>query len=345
MWDRQPHLVNASFTLPKSFAKMVDEEVYGRGLFVFNSAGNDANETPVCEPKEITYCYAYNTLCVGGYKHQRTIGTFGDDTVEKKSSYCNDAASGRESPQVLGPWSARSAHWGWHIPGRPTYNQLYETSGGTSLAAPGVTGLAALLLVNYPFDLWERPALMRAVLMASAQAHPIIDGGRRVPNFNDGVDDRMGVGAPNGDRAQAIMDHRSYRFQRATPQQLGLQASFTAAFQERVRVVLAWDQCPDYLTNDPELKVDLDLTVRAPGLVRPVTITNPSFVDNWEVVEFITMGGTLEIHVSAARFDACAAEGNQQRVPMAIAWTKEPLSVAAHNATNLAKTSFTPVRK
>jgi hypothetical protein len=108
---------------------------------------------------------------------------------------------------------------------------------------------------------------MRAVLMASAQAHPIIDGGRRFPNFNDGVDDRMGVGAPNGKRAQAIMDAQSYRYQRATPQQLGLQASFIVPPQQWVRVVLAWDQCPDYSTNDPDLKVDLDLAVRIPRAV------------------------------------------------------------------------------
>jgi hypothetical protein len=90
----------------------------------------------------------------------------------------------------------------------------------------------------------------------------------------------MGVGTPNGDRAQAIMDAGSYRYRRATPQQLGLQASFTAGFQERVRVVLAWDQCPDYA--DRELKVDLDLVVRE-RIIGPVsrTYTNPSFADNW----------------------------------------------------------------
>jgi hypothetical protein len=173
---------------------------------------------------------------------------------------------------------------------------------------------------------------MRAVLMASAQAHPIIDRGHRFPNFNDGVDDRMGVGAPNGKRAQAIMDAQSYRYQRATPQQLGLQASFTVPPPQWVRVVLAWDQCADYSTNDPDLKVDLDLAVRIPSAIwpfRPVTVTNPSFVDNWEVVEFLASGGgPVEIHVSAARFGACAAEGNQQqRVRMAIAWTTQPLVI------------------
>ena len=35
-------------------------------------------------------------------------------------------------------------------------------------------------------------------------------------------------------------------------------------------------------------------------------------------------GGTATVHVPAPRFGACAAEKNQQVVPMAIAWTKEP---------------------
>jgi hypothetical protein len=321
MWARQPHLVNASFTVKSLDGKMIDEEVYRRKVFVFNGSGNIGNPTQICGPEEFACCYAYNSLCVGGYSHKNTFGTFGDDTVAGGSGYRNDPVNGRESPQVLGPFCVGQT---------ANYTSTgYIGECGTSYATPGITGLAALLLVNYPFDLWQKPALMRAVLMASAQAHPIIDGGRRVPDFNDGVDDRMGVGAPNGQRAQAIMGARSYRYQRATPQQLGLQASFTVGTQERVRVVLAWDQCPDYLSNDPELKVDLDLVVRQ-RVFGPwgITITNPSFVDNWEVVEFIASGGTVEIHVSAARFGACAAEGNQRRVPMAIAWTKEPLPIA-----------------
>jgi hypothetical protein len=135
----------------------------------------------------------------------------------------------------------------------------------------------------------------------------------------------MGVGAPNGTRAKAIMSGASYRYLRGTPTQLGLMASIPVNISDRVRVVLAWDQCPGYDAFDPKLKVDLDLTVREPYIgTSTINHSNLSFVDNWEVVEFVAFKtGTVTVHVSAPRFDACAAEGSQKVVPMAVAWTKE----------------------
>jgi len=53
-------------------------------------------------------------------------------------------------------------------------------------------------------------------------------------------------------------------------------------------------------------------------------------VDNYEVVEFVTiMGGTFNIRLPAPRWSTCAAEGNLQRAKVGLAWTWEPSSVVS----------------
>jgi hypothetical protein len=314
MWARRPILVNASFTIGKHIdAVLIDKEVYENGTFVFNGSGNSRRRE--------AHCYAYNALCVGGYLINQTPGNFGDDTIYMRSSYINDESNGREYPDVLGPAAVRTAD----------REGDYEPVHGTSFSSPAVTGLAGLLLTHFPFPLFEKPALMRAVLMASAQAHPIPDNLLRIPDINDEIDDRMGVGAPNGDRAKAIMEQRTFMFKKVSPSTLGLQATFDVKVEERVRVVLAWDQCPGYTVNgedNPQLLVDLDLSVRAPSNVAEGQVdihTNVSFVDNKEVVEFVTRAaGQVSVIVSADRFGKCEADGNLALAPMGIAWTKEP---------------------
>jgi hypothetical protein len=318
MWEKAA-FVNASFTIGQFNGKTIDEQVYKRGTFVFNGAGNDS------QPAR---CWAYNSLCVGGYDvggtyTNPTYRSYGDDLPVNGASTTNNPAHGREGPHVLGPWSAKTT-------ADAANASAYVYAGGTSIATPAITGLAGLLLAYDEATMMNRltrkPALMRAVLMASAQAHKIPDKGLTVPRFSDTIDDRMGVGAPHGARAKAILDGMSLRYSKATPKTLGLAgASFSVAANERVRVVLAWDQCPGYNSTDPQLTVDLNLAVVAPGYPSAVVHTNPSLVDNWEVVEFFTgKAGTVTVAVSASRFGACAADGNTQVVPMAIAWTKEP---------------------
>ncbi len=143
----------------------------------------------------------------------------------------------------------------------------------------------------------------------------------------DRDDHRMGVGVPNGLRARTITDERTFMFNTLSPSELGTQFSFAVEAKERVRVVLAWDQCPEYDRHDQELWVDLDMVVEAPSRVpRQVTHhVNPSFLDNWEVVEFITeASGEAKVSLSAARFRRCTIDGDQAQVRAAFAWTKEP---------------------
>jgi Subtilase family len=310
MWALNPLIVNASFTMTPQEAERVDQEVYRRGAYVFTGAGNDRFDT--------ANCWAYNAFCVGGYRTAGSVGQFGDDTTAGYS-FLNPPASGREFPHVVGPHSGR-------LPS-PT-GTGYTSGHGTSFATPSVAGTAGLLLASYPFAM--SPTLMRAVLMASAQAHPVTDvaGAPRIPIVTDSHDDRHGVGAPNAGRAKAIVEDRMYYSDRTFyPSNLGARASITAKPGQRVRVVMTWDQCP-YSGNDPALNVDFDLVVRRPFSVRrpqrPETHYNLSSVDNYEVVEFVSnFGGQYSVHVSAPRWSECRAEGGVRRARLALAWTKE----------------------
>jgi len=312
MWSRNPDIVNASFTISRRNGKNIDEEVYRRGTFVFNGSGND--------PEDEANCYSYNALCIGGYSANSTIGYFKDDTIWGASSTINDRYNNREFPQLVGPVVASKT--------ASAFSQ-YASDIGTSYATPGVAGLGALLLASYEAKLNKRPALMRSVLMASAQAHSIVSEGKTIPDFNDGIDDKMGVGAPNGNRAKSILEQNSYQYKVLTPSDLGLQSDINIPVKlyDKVRVVLAWDQCPEYDKFDPELFVDLDMSVKVsnssyPYLTSYNTYTNTSFSDNWEVIEFTAQStGTAKINLSASRFNACGAENNQKRVRTAISWT------------------------
>lgn len=308
MWSRNPHIVNASFTIGPHDGRDIDREVYDRGIFVFNGSGNGDAGTADAR------CYAYNALCVGGFTDNDTPTNFGDDAVAGGSRYLNYSASQREVPQVVGPWRVRST---------ARYNGGTVADSGTSYSTPAVAGTAGLLLANYAWPLWRKPALLRAVLMASAQAHPVTAGGeRRIPSFSDALDDKAGVGVPHGGRAKQIMDNNQFWSRDLTPTDLGEVASINVSSSERLRVVLAWDQCPGYDVFAPELNADLDMVVLGPS---GQTFSNLSRVDNYEAVEFVApASGAYRVMLSAPTWNPCASEGGARRVPVGLSWTKEP---------------------
>jgi hypothetical protein len=262
---RNPDFINISATTGSNMADDLDEAVYKHRIFVANGATNDSG---------IATCYSYNSLCVGGYEHKGTLGkgNFGDDYPQGR--WMNDPDTGREEPDVVGPYSALSA----------SYKGNHEPVRGTSFATPTITGLAALLVANYRSDLYRDPTLLRAVLMASA-SHPVANPdvtAPHVPDFNDGIDDRSGAGAPRGDRGKAILENGRFLSENldrdadfTTGGKLNRSISFEATRGNTVRVVLTWDQCPvSLLSTRDALVADLDMVIDAPAA--PLEVCDPS---------------------------------------------------------------------
>lgn len=262
MFARNPDFVNISATTTPVVAKNLDEAVYTQRIFIANGSANDGGD-----PNDIARCYSYNSLCVGGYHHKDTLGKgqFSDDTAA--GSWRNDPESGREEPDVAGPFSVRSASYS---------GSGYTSEHGTSFSTPSVVGLAALLTANFETDLGRDPTLLRAVLMTSA-SHPISNPDDTtapgVPDMDDGTDDRSGAGAPRGDRGKAILQNDRFLSENldrdvdfTSAGKLNRDISFEAARGSTVRVVVAWDQCPvNLLSTRDALVADLDLVVDGPA--------------------------------------------------------------------------------
>lgn len=262
MIDRNPDFINISATTTAVGARSLDEAVYKERIFIANGSGNDS---------ELARCYSYNALCVGGYFHKNTVGRgqFVDDTAI--GSWLNDPESGREEPDVVGPFSVVSAK---------ALGFGHTSENGTSFATPAITGLAALLTANYRSELERDPTLLRAVLMASA-SHPInnpVVAAPQVPDIDDAIDDRSGAGAPRGDRGRAILEHRRFLSENldrdadfTVDGKLNRNISFEATRGATVRVVLAWDQCPvNLLSTRDALVADLDMVIDAPAGEREI---------------------------------------------------------------------------
>lgn len=243
---RDPDFVSISEVGGPSSSLGMDALVYEHRIFVANGAGND---------DKVARCRAYNALCVGGYSDGGTE-SWADDSVAG-GSWQNHSATGREEPDLAGPWK---------VAGLP--------DGGTSYATPAVVGLAALLTANHREVLYREPTLMRALLMASA-SHAVREPAKLpgIPIVGDGVDDHAGAGVPRGDRASAIVEAgRTFaqKLDRARDfdagGRLGDQIRFQVAKGDVVRAVLAWDNCPisQIQGEFDALVVDLDLTVRGP---------------------------------------------------------------------------------
>ena len=110
------------------------------------AAGNEGADSYV------NYAAAKNTLAVGAVAHDGKIADF---------SSRGPTADGRLFPHVVGSGVAIAAALG-----RGSARE-YVNNSGTSMASPAVAGVAALVIDAVP-ALRERPAAVRALLMASA---------------------------------------------------------------------------------------------------------------------------------------------------------------------------------
>lgn len=201
------------------------------------------------------FATAKNSLAVGAVLDSGEIAYF--------SSH-GPTSDGRLAPNVVGTGvDVCSAKGDGSVSG-------YVCSSGTSMAAPSVAGVAALLIDSEP-AYRKRPALSRATLMASAiRPDPWFDNSSQFPlNNTNGpglIQNRYGMGKVSAITAiSSQTTSRGWEVGSATAE---LSKEGEVAYQEievpngtqRLDIVMTWDESPADVVVAPVLN-DLDLWV------------------------------------------------------------------------------------
>lgn len=285
----------------------LDHVVWSNHLTVVVAAGNPSinGNGNVWSPG-----LAYNVITVGAFDDRDSSAWPGDtmwvdsplETNPQQSGY-NDPESphgDREKPEV--------AAVGCGITSTSTASPwLVSCASGTSLAAPAVSGEAALLM-HRQSQLTSWPEAVKAAIMAGAIHN--IEGASR-------LSDRDGAGGIDCSIADdAIANNRwwantvTYGDFPKTYVLSGIPAG------KKVRVVAAWDSHPPDLhppygtINDP-LQSDFDLLIYDPNGDR-VEVSS-SYDNNYEIGQFETeMSGNYQARVVKYRF-----EGASERLALA----------------------------
>ncbi|HEY3440442.1 MAG TPA: S8 family serine peptidase [Paludibaculum sp.] len=204
------------------------------------------------------------------------------------------------------------------------------TASGTSMAAPAVSGMLALLVERFRVKQNEpkpKAALLKAILLNSAR-----DVG------NPGPDYVFGYGIPNAPAAIKAVDDRRYVLKKASAGE-ARQTITVPAGTGTLRVMLAWSDAPGSPESASSLVNDLDLSV-APGsgaAVLPLTLNprNPAAdavpaVNRRDNVEQVVIQNPEPGDFTAIVTPFRLAEAEQE---FALTWTFEPVATPPCTAT------------
>ncbi len=244
----------------------------------------------------------YTTAPPATAKNHLTVGAIEADTEEMTSfSSWGPTDDGRMKPDVSAPGCQVGGDGGVTSSGS---GGGYNVKCGTSMAAPTVTGIGALLLEAYRDKYPYRPDFRNSTLRALL-AHTAKDLG------NDGPDHQFGYGAV---QAQDAVDHlqTGSMSESAVTDGASVIIPITVTPEDqRFRVTLAWDDAPGVPNVEVALVNQLDLVVTDPEGARhfpfhldpsdpgaPATQDQENTLDNIEqvvVVDPIPGAWTIEV--------------------------------------------------
>ena len=177
------------------FEKWVDHIANSHNVSMVIPAGNDGMNLQIIQPG-----LSYNVNTVGGTNTKQTL-SISDDVLFNESRTGNGGTSGCAKPDFLAP---------------AFYNNIYNDSwqymlnGGTSLAAPAVTGIIAQMIECRP-TIASKPAVIKAVLTSSTTRKlPLNSGGTSTEAWADTITAQQGAGEVNAKKAIAILSNNHY---------------------------------------------------------------------------------------------------------------------------------------
>jgi hypothetical protein len=258
-------------------------------LLVTHAAGNTTG---------VVYCYA-NAICVGAARPLTVNdtdswktdpqGIAGRFQVVPGFSYGNgyqlNGIADVEKPDIMAIDNT---------PGADVAIADWTNFGGTSLAAPKIAGLVALMQEQAPF-LRSWPELVRPLLMAASVSHDV--EGKQLSTY-DGPDENDGAGMPAASVAQEIMNRKWYEKGLFVPADFEGSKPYTGPAitlgpGQGVRVVLGWLHCSENYSdtsNNEFLAADFDLYLEVKG---QTVASSLSYHNNLEALEYVNNSGSV----------------------------------------------------
>jgi hypothetical protein len=238
----------------------------------------------------------YNTLTVGNFNDRNTVST-SDDVMSPTSSWMDPLSDhgDREKPEVVAP--------GTNILSTSTASPWVGFNySGTSISAPMVVGMTALLYQrNANLKAW--PEATKAIIMATAIQNK--EGASRLSD-KDGAG---GVWAPEADlvsRNNTIFGRwggNRYTCSSVTNWNLTTMDLYAGY---KTRVVIVWDQNPNYAYYSSKPSADIDLQVYNPS--NTLVASSHSWDNTYEIVEFTpSVTGIFTLQVDKYRCDLTPA--------------------------------------
>jgi hypothetical protein len=200
----------------------------------------------------------YSSAPPAGAKNHITVGALNsnDDSMTSFSSW-GPTDDGRMKPDVSGPGCQSNGDSGV-TSSTSTSDTSYGSLCGTSMAAPTVCGVSALIMQDYRAQFPALPEMRNSTLKVLL-AHTAIDLG------NTGPDYQFGYGSVRAKDAVDFMRTGSFLERDVVQGETFVSTLNVPAGSGPIKVTIAWDDVPGTPNVNPALVNDIDVRLVAPG--------------------------------------------------------------------------------